>query len=314
MYFFAHTFCKKRKGGVFISRQTKIFWKTVLYSGIVSLVLVSVVLVSLYPREQKPSASSSNSGNLEFSPKDSDRFTLLCTLSQNEGSSPYAYFLLGFNGPLSQISVTRLFSETVLSEDGAQNKIILGESFDKSGAKGAAEALNRHLGLSVSRFISFTNSTLMEFAELFDPITINVPQDLSQVDRKKDIYIKIDKGRQQLGGALLVDYIACTAWNFGSSQTLSESAEALTAFLRQNHEALSLALDTRAEDFILSKTKTNISVTDIESRRELVKYLLFESGDGVITLAAQGEYKNDNTEFHLTEQSRKSLRSRYGAI
>ena len=269
--------------------------------------------MSLYPREKKPVRSSS-AGSIEFSPKDSDKFTILCTLSQNDNSSPYAYFLIGFNGPMGQISVTRLFSETVLSEDGAQNKIILGEVFDKSGARGAVSELNRLLALNVGRYISFTNSTLAEFAELFNPITINVPQNLSQVDRKRDIFIKIDKGRQALGGALLVDYIACTAWNFGSSQTLKESAEALTAFLRQNHKALSLALDTRAEEFILSKTNTNISVTDIERRRELVKFLLFESGDGVITLAAQGEYRNSNTEFHLSAQSRKSLRSRYGTI
>lgn len=270
--------------------------------------------MSLYPREKKPSASSQSSGDLAFSPKDTDRFTILCTLSQNEKSSPYAYFLLGFNGPMGQISVTRLFSETVLTEDGAGNKVILGESFDKNGARGAVDELNRRLGLEVSRYISFTNSSLREFAELFDPVTITVPQELSQVDRKKDIFIKIDKGRQSLGGALFVDYIACTAWNFGSSQTLKESAEAVTAFLRQNHEALSLALDERAEEFILSKTKTNISVTDVERRRELVKFLLFESGDGVITLAVSGEYKNANTEFHLSEQSRASLRSRYGAI
>lgn len=286
-----------------------------MYSGVAAFVLVAVVLVSLYPRKERPSGNTSSSpAALEFSPDDDDRFTLLCTLSQNEDSSPYAYFLLGFNGPLGQISVTRLFAETVLTEDSAENKIILGESFDRGGALGAVEALKRYLALDVNRYISFTNSTLLEFTELFDPITLNVPQDLSQVDRKKDIFIKIDKGRQTLGGALLVDYIACTAWEFGSSQTLKESAEAITAFLRQNHEALSLALDTRAEDFILSKTKTNISVTDIERRRELVKYLLFESGDGVITLAADGEYKNSNTEFHLSPQSRKSLRSRYGTI
>ncbi len=285
-----------------------------MYSSIAALILISVVLLSLKTPREKPSASSSNIGNLEFSPKDTDRFNLLCTLSQNDKSSPYAYFLIGFNGPLGQISVTRLFSETVLSEDSADKKVILGESFDRGGAKAAVSELNRTLGLDVSRFISFTNTSLMEFAELFDPITINVPQDLSQVDRKKDIFIKIDKGRQSFSGALLVDYIACTAWEFGSSQTLKESAEALTAFLRQNHEALSLALDSRAEDFILSKTDTDISVADIEKRRELVKFLLFESGDGVITLAAGGEYKNENTEFHLSAQTRASLRSRYGAI
>ncbi|MBQ8337701.1 MAG: hypothetical protein IJY33_00990 [Oscillospiraceae bacterium] len=286
-----------------------------MYSGLVAIFLIAVVLVSLYPRDKKPSSNISSSlGTLEFSPEDSDRFTLLCTLSQNDNSSPYAYFLLGFNGPMGQISVTRLFRETVLTEDGAGNKVILGESFDKNGASGAAESLNAHLALDINRYIGFTNSTLLEFTELFDPITLNVPQDLSQVDRKKDIFIKIDKGRQALSGALLIDYIACTAWQHGSSQTLKESAEAVTEFLRQNHEALSLALDERAEKYILSKTKTNISVTDIENRRELVRYLLFESGDGVITLAVDGEYRNGNTEFHLTEQSRKSLRSRYGAI
>jgi len=271
-----------------------------------------VLLIAYVPGFKPPAETSSeNSGILPFSPTENDKFTLLCTLAQDESTSPYAYFLLGFDGVQKQISVTRLFPQTVLSENRTP-RIILKETFDKDGAGGAATALNQRFSINISKYICFTNDSLLGFFDLFNSVVLNVPQNLSQVDKQKDIYIKIDKGRQSLSGVLLIDYIACTVWQEGNSQVLYQSANAVTEFIRQNHEALSLALDTKAEDYILSSTKTNLSVTDIENRRELISYLLFESGDGVVTLAVDGEFKNGNTEFHLDEQSVSNILSNYG--
>ena len=207
-----------------------------------------------------------------------------------------------------RVSVTRFFSQTVLSEYDSPH-IILKECFDSGGGSACVKALNDRFSLNIEKYISFTNSSLLGFFDLFEPVVLNVPQNLLQVDRQKDIYIKIDKGRQTLSGVLLLDYIACTVWEEGNSQILYQSANAVTEFIRQNHEALSL--NTDAEKYILSNTKTNLSVTDIENRRELISYLLSEDTGGIVTLAVDGEFKNEKTEFHLDEQSIADISARY---
>ena len=299
-----------KKEGEAISRQSKIFWKSLVFSSVISCILIFSVFFTLYVPQKKPDTASSELVSSDFDANQSDSFTVVCSLSQNDTASPYAYFLLGFNGPMGQISVTRFFPQTVLSQSNAK-KIILSEEFDLKGAKGAVAALNEYFSLDIKRYICFTNSSLLGFFELFNPITINVPQNLSQVDREKDIYIKIDKGRQHLGGALLIDYIACTAWENGSSQILQQSAEAVGQFLSQNHSLF--INNAEAEKYILSNTQSNISALDIEMRRPLIS-ALFKNEDSILILAADGEFKNEETEFHLTRQSYNSIRSRYGVI
>lgn len=294
-----------------ISRSTKLFLKSVLYTAVIMAVLGAFLLFTKMPGFKAPVKSSSeSSGVLPFSPTDEDRFSLLCTLSKEKKSSPYAYFMLGFNGKEKQVSVCRLFKETVLSGTG-KPKILLNESFDRGGAKGAAQALNDYFSTGISRYINFTNDSLLSFFDLFDPVVMDVPQSLSQIDRKNDIYIKIDKGRQSMSGILLLDFIACTVWEKGNAQTLYQSADAITEFLRQNHEALSLTLSSEAENYLLSSCDTNISVTDIENRRALISYLLFESGEGIVTLSLDGEFKNEETEFHLDQKSFDLIKGHY---
>ena len=298
--------------GVFkISRSVKLFFKSSFYTAIaivIIFVLLGIPKLSVF----NPSESSfpSSSSAFEYIPKKDDRFSLLVTLRKEEKSSPYAYFLLDFNAANERISVCRLFPQTVLSRDG-EKRILLNECFDKSKAAGALGALNSYFDCEITRYINFTNDTLISFFDLFEPTVLDVPQNLSQYDKKNDIYIKIDKGRQALSSVLLVDYIACTLWQKGNEQILYEGANAIGSFIRQHHQKLSLALDSEAENYILANTDTNISVTDIEKKRECVKYLLFESKDNIFPLALDGNFKNEKTEFHLNSDSYNKIFSHF---
>lgn len=274
--------------------NTRIFLKSFCISLIFSGILAFFIILTQIPSYEKQN-NSSFSAVRGFEAGENDKFNLLITISGQE-NSPHTYLLLGFNGQQEQISVCRLFPQTLLSQEG-EKKVILKECFDAAGAGGAAKAISSFFSIDVSKYISFTNSQLLSFFELFDPISISVSENLSQVDRKNDIYIKIDKGRQIMGGILILDYLAYTKWECGESGALYEGARIVSEFMRQNAQALSLSSGSAAENFLLGNTRTNISITDIEKRRELISFLFKENSDSIYPIGINGNFAAQNTEY-----------------
>ena len=293
-----------------MNRSKRLFFQSFFYSLVAAAAAACLVILTQVPSFEGGSSSQPQTSRLDYTPTSSDCFTLLCTLSREQGASPYAYFLLGFDGPDRSVTVTRLFPETVLSHEG-EARIILKECFEAHGAGGACLALNNYFSTNIEKYIVFNNRSMLSFLELFDSVVMHVPQDLSQVDRKNDIYIKIDKGSQVFNGMLLLDYIGCSAWDGGASEALCESARAVCEFMRQNHTKFAFAEGNIPEQFLLGSTETNLSVTDIAQRRELLSYLFAENADAVSYLQINGSYGAQNTEFQLDAASVLKISARY---
>lgn len=268
------------------------------------------LLVTKVPDLNSPNSSSHASSQKEFIPTQRDKFTILITLKKEEGLPPYAYFLLGMNGIDKSVTVTRLFKETALTPRGENTKI-LWEEHQKNGIDGAVNSINSLFNISISRYIEFTNTSLQGFFSLFDEVVFDIPENLSQIDRENDIYIKIDKGRQLLSSIALIDLISYSNWQGGKDEALEQSAKMISEFIKQNREALSMKDTTLAEDYILQKTKTNISVLDIEKNRDLVSFLLLDCEDSISFLAAKGETLVNGTAFYLSQNSIKEISERY---
>ncbi len=290
-----------------MKKQTKLFLKSFVISGAVCAAIVAVLIFKT-PYVNEPNLISSSVPQKEFSPTQQDKFTLLVTLKQNTLLTPHAYFLIAFNGEKKSVYVTRLFENTVISNEGEKRLLILDKY--KEGMQSTINALNSYFNISISKYIEFTNSSLSEFFSLFDNVVFKSPEAINETDSKRDIYIKIDEGTQIFSGITLVDYISATSFSGGENQTLYESARALSEFLKQNHAALSLK-EKEAEEYILKNTDNNLSVVDIEKRRELLEYLLFKSGEGVYVVAAEGEYINLKTAFVLSEQSYREISEKF---
>jgi len=290
-----------------MKKQTKIFLKSFIISGAVCAAVIAILFFKI-PYVNEPNLVSSSVPQKEFTPTEQDKFTLLVTLKQNTLSIPHAYFLLAFNGEERSVYVTRLFGNTVVSDEGEKRQLISDKY--KEGMQSAVNALNSYFNISVSKYIEFTNGSLSEFFSLFDNVVFSSPEAINETDSKRDIYIKIDEGKQIFSGITLVDYISATTFSGGEKQTLYETARALGEFLKQNHAALSLK-EKEAEEYILKYTDNNLSVVDIEKRRELLEYLLFKSGDGVNIIAAEGEYVDLKTAFVVSEKSRKEIEQKF---
>ncbi len=250
-----------------------------------------------------------NTSSLDFQPTNTQKSIVLLTLSQTENTPPHAYFLLCFNPQNQNISVTRFFSQTVLSGPD-QSKLILGECYQKNGISGASQALSDYFNADISKYISFTNKTAMGLLENLNPALINVKYPLSQIDKKKDIYIKIDSGRQLLSSSALLDFFACTAFRGGVSETLFETANALASLIQRNAQIFSQAGGSEAEKYILSECNTNLTALDFEKNREILDYI-FKNPNAAFVLAADGEYKNEQTEFRLESVSLNNIKTFY---
>lgn len=292
-----------------MKRSTRIFLRSFVISLVIAAAAASFIILTQIPSYDKK-APSSSSPYRSFEPSGSDKFNLLVSIARSQGDAPYAYFILGFKGRERQITVTRLFPETLLSNE-SQERIILKECFEKGGAGSAAKALGKFFSINLSKYICFTNDSFISFCEQFEPAIIDVPENLSQTDRARDLYIKIDRGRQIMGGMLMLDYIAYSRWDGGDSEALFEGARLICEFIRQNHSTLALSEGGNAEKFILGSTQTNLSVTDIEARRELLSYLLKDSPISPDCLEIGGEFGAQDTEFILSGASVIKISARY---
>lgn len=266
------------------------------------------MLITKIPNLNSEKETSSFS-QAEFSPDYEDRFSVVVTISQKEGENPYAYFLLGFDAFKNSLTITRLSTKTALSQEG-QPTVILNEVYTNSKIDGVLNEINRFFSLKINRYIEFTNESLMGFLELFDSVVIDSPQELSEINRQKDIYIKIDKGKQILSSVGFIDYLSTSAFKGGEKEVLYEGSKAVYEFFKQNHRVIIENLD-KAEEYILQNTKNNLSITDIENRRDIIVYLLRDSGESVSFLYPEGAMQTHNTVFYLTEKSIKNITERY---
>ena len=171
----------------------------------------------------------------------------------------------------------------------------------QKGGEYAARAISEHFGINVLRYISFSRQEFISFIDSFEPIAIDIPENMSQTDRKNDIYIKIDQGRRLIGGSLMLDIFAYTKWKGKAPEGLYQSALTLATFLSQNGSKL-----MSAESFILSSAKTNLSALDFEQKRELLNYH-FSRENPVESVRIYGEFQLENTQFVLTSASKTKI-------
>ena len=224
----------------------------------------------------------------------------MVTISKNEADAPHSFFLISLNAIEGKTRVLRLPSVCILSNSG-QDKIILKERFEKSGASACAKAISQYFNINVSRYIAFTDQSFISFIDLFNPTESDILEDLNETDRKNDIYIKIDKGRRLLGGFMMLDIFAYTKWEGGACAGLFESSRVLCDFLSQNGREI-----LKAQNFILANARTNLSALDFENHRELISYM-FSLPDANESIKIYGEYQLEETQFVLWSSSKTKI-------
>ena len=259
--------------GDIMKKQTSIFLKTVAVTSVICFIVLGAIYISI--SSPKPKNNSSLTAEKEFEPSEDDRFTVLVSLLQSSDSVPHSYYLIGFDGEKSTVSVSRLFGNTLLSREG-----------------------------------EFTDSTVVPFFDMHKNVVLDCPQEINETDPERDIYIKLDSGRQAFSGVMLKDYLCVGTFLGGDNEALYESSRAVCEFIRQNHEAFSLK-QGQSIDYILEKCRHNLSVYDIEERRELLEFLLYSSGESVCFYACTGESEKMGTAFRLDPKSKEAVQERY---
>lgn len=260
-------------------------------------------LVFLFGGEKKEivGTSSLTQSNRVYTPRADDRFTVFVTFSSEPIKSPYAYFLLHFSAPSGEIQIIPLPKNLRMSQEGETRKILC-EQFENSGVVAVKKALSGYFDADISAAIVFDNYALRSFLNVFDPVKIDIPQNLSQIDRERDIYIKFEKGVNLLSPIGVSDYLCCTAFDGGEIQALYEGARLICEFLIQNGGQF---FKNGGESHILNSCDTDISVTQIEHRREALEFLFLNAKISAAKIS--GESKNMGTEFVLNEHCRSEI-------
>lgn len=288
-----------------MKHSTKLFLKSFFISSFIAVFLVCALLLLLIPTP-KPQEPEPVSSNYSLTPTESDKFSILVLVSKSQDEPPYCYFLASFDAFKNKISLLRLSSKTLISKEG-QDKIILNELFKNKSKNEALKIINECLDTRLSRYISFDNDSFLNFVSLFESTYMNVKSPLSEVDRKNDIYIKIDAGRTLFSALTMLDFLNCNTFSGGESEKLSESARLIFEFISQHKNEL-LNENSSAMEFILDKTQTNLSIKDIENRREMLKHLFESDEQNVFFISPEGEMRLSDTEFALTQSFREKLK------
>ena len=288
-----------------MKHSTRLFLKSFFVSSFVATVLVRALLLLLIPKP-KPQEPEPISSNYTLTPTENDRFSILILVSKTKDEPPYCYFLASFDAFKNKISLLRLSNKTLISKEGEQ-KIILNELFKNKSKSEAVKALNQNLGINLSRYIHFDNDGFLNFVSLFKSTYMNVKSPLSEVDRKNDIYIKIDAGRTLFSALTMLDFLNCNSFSGGESEKLSESARLIFEFISQHKNEL-LNENSSAVEFILDKSQTDLSIKDIENRREMLKYLFESDEQNIFFISPEGEMRLSDTEFVLTQSFREKLK------
>ena len=279
--------------------NTKIFLKSFICS-LIAFAIVSSFFILSQSGANASENSSYSSSNSRFKPKQSDTFTILLTISKDNTNYPHTVFLVNLNAFEGKVRVLRLPEVCVLSNK-SQSKIILKECFQKSGEAAAAKAISQFFNINVSRYISFTEQNFISLIDLFEPTTVDISEDLSEINKKEDIYIKIDRGRRIISGTLMMDIFRYRGWKNGLIYSAAESSNTLCAFLSQNSSNIA-----NAQEFIFQNAKTNLSVFDFESQLELIAYV-FSLPDAFESIAIYGEYQLENTQFIFSSTTKTKI-------
>lgn len=297
------------KGDAAMSRAFCAFWKSSFYSMLVAASLAAVLILTQVPGEKDPVESQASAPVSSFVAQEKDRFSLLCSLQARKNEPPYAYFLLGFDGPARRVYVTALPPQTRLSSDGGQNRL-LSDLYRAGGGSAVLSQLNRAFSLHLTRRIALTDRSFTDLVDRLGGVTLQIPRPLAQVDPDRDLYIRIEAGRQHFTGLLLLDYLRYTGWPNGINGQLSAGSQALAALIAQQHCVLSLSDDDTAAELLLAGADTDLSVMDIERRRPLLCHLLSETPD-VCPLPLSGSPADGNTAFLPDDDFAAELRRFY---
>ena len=246
---------------------------TFIVTGLLIAVVSTMLLNSFYEAQR-----SGNTGNVSqqqgtlFVPDKSYNFTILLSLSENIDTAPERFMTLTYRADKNTVVLMPYLANTEIN--GKTLKTI----FSESGGEETAKQLSAASGITIDKYIAFTESTVTEFFNMVGNTTLTIPKQLKYEDKEDNTVTLIEAGTRSFTGTQLYTYLMFP--DYGSSDiqySCKIAATSVSAFINQNFLRASEKTLKSYADFIIGFTDTNITEDDYNKKIAGIVYTLGEA-------------------------------------
>ncbi len=280
-----------------------IYLLTFLITGVIVFIVSQALLNSFYSSQENNDNTVQEYSGTVFKPDSSYNFTILVTLSEDADSVPLHYITLTYRGDTNSVILMPYLGDSFINGKTLTNHY-------KNGKEDAVmKALSAATKVNISKYISFTGSTIAEFFDMAGNTTLNVPKKLQYADPETQIITIIESGPQSFTGKQLYTYLSFPDYGVSDVQyPCKVMATAMCAFLNQNFRNLAITPFDQYAHFIINFTRTNITEKDYEQKKQAVVYSFNYSDEICDNYVPYGEATNDG--YKISEESFKSVTAR----
>ena len=150
--------------------------------------------------------------------------------------------------------------------------------FSESGGEETAKQLSAASGITIDKYIAFTESTVTEFFNMVGNTTLTIPKQLKYEDKEDNTVTLIEAGTRSFTGTQLYTYLMFP--DYGSSDiqySCKIAATSVSAFINQNFLRASENTLKSYADYIIGFTDTNITEDDYNKKIAGIVYTLGEA-------------------------------------
>ena len=244
-----------------------IYLITFLVAGIIVYIVSNALLNSFYESQKRGDSNTSQNNGTVFKPDKAHNFTILTMLSDEADDAPDYYMTITYRGD----------TNSVLLMPYLKNSYMKGSTLEKAYQNGGAEAATKLVadatGVKITKYIKFTESTLIEFFDMAGNTTITVPSQLKHENEDDKTMTIINKGTSSFTGRQLHAYLTFPDYGVKDVQyPCKVHGSSYTEFINQNFHNLSEGYIEQYSHFLINFTQTNITKQDYEQKKQALLY------------------------------------------
>lgn len=244
-----------------------IYLITFVVTGVIVYIASTALLSSFYESQKGNDTSVPEYTGTVFKPNSSYNFTVLACLSKNLDSAPDYYMTVTYRGDTNSIILMPYLANTYI------NGSTLKEAYQGGQETAVMQSLSAATGVTIEKYVRFTESTLTEFLNSVGNTTLSIPKELKYENKEDNTLTIVEGGTHSFSGNQFYTYI--TFPDFGEDDvqyTCKVQATAFCAFINQNFSHVSETTLKGYADYIINFTRCNITEEDYLGKKQALLY------------------------------------------
>lgn len=244
-----------------------IYLITFLVAGVIVYIVSNALLNTFYESRKREENNNSHNTGTVFKPDKAHNFTVLAMLSDDADDAPDYYMTITYRGDQNSVILMPYLKNSYLKGDTLEG------AYKKGGAEAATKLIADATGIKMTKYIKFTESTLVEFFDMAGNTTITVPTQLKHENKDDKTMTIINSGTSSFTGKQLHAYLTFPDYGVKDVQyPCKVHAISYSEFINQNFHNLSKGYIEQYSHFLINFTQTNITQQDYEQKKQALLY------------------------------------------